>query len=151
MAIYLIIIYFNRNRNPIIYIYHIYKIYRFLCITATVNLYCNLYNAKKMADFKMPGLGIGVEFERNDIYEGNNFSEGPIDPKRDAKVIRVQFDIVFSLSNKGKVSFRNVYFWYCPEKVVRLKPYQPDRWLRPCNISAPILLVFCSILDITLA
>ena len=50
-----------------------------------------------MADFKTPGLGIGVEFERNDIYEGNNFSEGPNDPKRDAKVIRVQFDIVFSL------------------------------------------------------
>ena len=116
MAIYLIIIYYNRNRNPIIYIYHIYKIYRFLCITATVNLYFNLYNAKKMADFKTPGLGIGVEFECNDIYEGNNFSEGPNDPKRDAKVIRVQFDIVFSLSNKGKVSFRNVYFWYCPEK-----------------------------------
>ena len=56
-----------------------------------------------MADFKTPGLGIGLEFERNNIYEGNNFSEGPPDPKRDAQVIRVQFDIVFSLSNKGKV------------------------------------------------
>ena len=67
-----------------------------------MNLYCNLYNAKKMADFKTPGLGIGLEFERNDIYEGNNFSEGPNDPKRDAQVIQVQFDIVFSLSNKGK-------------------------------------------------
>ena len=52
-----------------------------------MNLYCNLYNAKTMADFKTPGLGIGLEFERNDIYEGNNFSEGAPDPKRDAQVI----------------------------------------------------------------
>ena len=59
-----------------------------------------------MADFKMPGLGIGLDFERNDIYEGNNFSEGPPDPRRDAQAIRVQFHIVFSLSNKGK--FRNI-------------------------------------------
>ena len=64
-----------------------------------------------MADFKTPGLGIGLEFERNDIYEGNNFSEGPPDPKRDAQVIRVQFDIVFSLNNKGNVFFRNIYFF----------------------------------------
>ena len=56
-----------------------------------------------MADFKTPGLGIGVEFEHNNIYEGNNFSEGPPNPKRDAKVIRVQFCIVFSLGNKRKV------------------------------------------------
>ena len=55
-------------------------------------------------------MGIGLEFERNNIYEGNNFSEGPPDPKRDAQVIRVQFDIVFSLSNKRKVFFRNIYF-----------------------------------------
>ena len=55
-------------------------------------------------------LGIGLEFERNNIYAGNNFSEGPPDPKRDAQVIRVQFDIVFSLSNKRKVFFRNIYF-----------------------------------------
>ena len=52
-----------------------------------MNLYCNLCNAKKMADFKMPGLGIRLEFERNDIYEGNNFSEGPPDPTIDAQVI----------------------------------------------------------------
>ena len=82
-----------------------------------MNLYCNLYNTNKMADFKTLGLGLGVEFERNNIYEGNNFSEGPPDPKRDAQVIRVQFDIVFSLSNKGKVFFEIFsYFWYCPEK-----------------------------------
>ena len=59
MPIYLIIMYYCRNRNPYNnYICYLYKIYRFLCITATVNLYCNLYNAKKMADFKTPGLGI---------------------------------------------------------------------------------------------
>ena len=62
----------------------------------------DLYSAKKMADFKTPGLGIGLEFERNDIYEGNNFSKGPPDPKRDAQVIRERVDILFSLSNKGK-------------------------------------------------
>ena len=52
-----------------------------------MNLYCNLCNAEKMADFKMPGLGIRLEFECNDIYEGNNFSEGPPDPTIDAQVI----------------------------------------------------------------
>ena len=57
-----------------------------------------------MADFITPGLGIGLLFERNDIYEGNNFSEGSPDPKRDAKVIGVRFNILFSL-NKGKVLF----------------------------------------------
>ena len=96
------------------YSYYLYKIYRFLCITALVNLYCNLYNAKKMADFKTPGLGIGLEFERNDIYDGNNFCEGPPDPKRDAQVIRVQFYLVFSLSNKGKGFFRNINFLVLP-------------------------------------
>ena len=67
-----------------------------------------------MADFKTPGLGIGLESERNDIYEGNNFSEGS--PKRDAQVIRVRFDILFSLSNKSKIFLEIYIFWYCPEK-----------------------------------
>ena len=67
-----------------------------------------------MADFKTLGLGIGLEFDRNDIYEGNNFSGGPPDPKRDAQKIRVQFNIVFSLSNKRKVSFRNIYLLVLP-------------------------------------
>ena len=62
-----------------------YIYYGFLCITATVNLYYNLYSAKNMADFKTPRLGIGLEFERNDIYEGSNFSEGPPDPKETPK------------------------------------------------------------------
>ena len=55
-----------------------------------------------MADFETTGLGIGLEFKRNDIYEGNNFSEGSPVPKRDAQMIRVRFDILFSLSKKGK-------------------------------------------------
>ena len=55
-----------------------------------------------MADFKSPGLRIEVEFERNDIYEGNNFSKGP-HPKRDTKVIRVQFDLVSPLVTREKV------------------------------------------------
>ena len=67
-----------------------------------MNLYYNLYSAKKMADFKMPELEIELEFECNDIYEDNNFIESSPDPKTDAQVIRVQFDILFSLSNKGK-------------------------------------------------
>ena len=75
-----------------------------------MNLYFNSYNAKKMADFKTLGLGIGLEFERNNIYEDNNFSRGPPDPKRDAQKIRVQFDVVFSLSNKGKVIFEIFIF-----------------------------------------
>ena len=67
-----------------------------------MNSYYNLYSAKKMADFKTPGLGIGLEFEHNDIYEVNNFSKDSPDPKRDAQVIRVRVDILFSHSNKGK-------------------------------------------------
>ena len=64
-----------------------------------------------MADFKTPGLRIGLEFERNDIYDGNNFREGSPDPQRDVQVIPVRFDILFPLSNKGKVFFKNYLFF----------------------------------------
>ena len=57
-----------------------------------------------MADFKMPGLGIGLGFEHNDIYESNNFSEGSPDPKRDAQMIRVRFDILLEIF---------ILLWYC--------------------------------------
>ena len=67
-----------------------------------------------MANFKTPGLGIGLGFEHNDIYESNNFSEGSPDPKRDAQMIRVRFDILLSLSNKGKIILEIfILLWYC--------------------------------------
>ena len=59
-----------------------------------MNFYYNLYSAKKMADFKTPGLGIGLEFEHNDIYEVNNFCEDSPDPKSDDQVIRVRVHIL---------------------------------------------------------
>ena len=35
----------------------------FLCVTATMNLYYNLYSTKKMADFEHQRLEIGLETE----------------------------------------------------------------------------------------
>ena len=54
-----------------------------------------------MADFKTPGLGIGLEFERNDIYDGNNFSEGSPDPQRDDEVFFLKNYLFFGTTLKS--------------------------------------------------
>ena len=52
----------------------------------------NIYKAdspKKVADFKTPGIEIGLELECNCFIENNTFSRGSSNPQRDARVIKV--------------------------------------------------------------